>query len=272
MLRTLIALGALAFLSGAAVAADLKMAPPPAPYEKASKAVKLPDFVPGLGALYVDPKTLPYGPWLAYDHDNKLVSTIYMIPLNDMTSQKKIEDLRPVARLSMSSSITTPATPVCRCRTTMSFCGTSRTAISSWPSRQCRGARCYLAEDDCLFARLSSSHNPDCFLDPVQLTADRQLMSVRAKSHGAILQGLEVPLKGRTSVDPPSGHAGDESRTACRVCIRSVASGRSPIVPKPTPSLRRAEVLAHFCWARALASRQGAGWSCEVSARPRHSG
>jgi hypothetical protein len=96
MLRsTVIALGALACLSGAAFAADLTMAPPPAPYEKASKAVKLPEFLPGLGALYVDPKTLPYGPWLAYDHNNKLVSTIYMIPLKDMTSQKKIEDLHP---------------------------------------------------------------------------------------------------------------------------------------------------------------------------------
>lgn len=93
--RTFIALGALVLISGAAFAADVKMAPPPAPYEKASKLVKLPDFVPGLGTLYIDPKTLPYGPYLAYDHNSKLVSTIYMIPLKDMTSQKKIEDLHP---------------------------------------------------------------------------------------------------------------------------------------------------------------------------------
>ena len=39
--------------------------------------MKLPDFLPGLGTLYVNPSTLPEGPFLAYDHAGKLVSTIY---------------------------------------------------------------------------------------------------------------------------------------------------------------------------------------------------
>jgi hypothetical protein len=67
--------------------------PPPAPYQKVSKLVKLPDFLPGIGTLYVDPKTLPAGPFLAYDHKGKLVSTIYMIPLKDFDGQKKFDDL-----------------------------------------------------------------------------------------------------------------------------------------------------------------------------------
>jgi hypothetical protein len=46
-----------------------------------------------MGTLYVDPKTLPAGPFLAYDRNGKLVSTIYMIPLKDFDGQKKFDDL-----------------------------------------------------------------------------------------------------------------------------------------------------------------------------------
>src|SRR5205085_2886326 len=49
---------------------------------------------PGLGTLYVDPKTLPEGPFLAYDHQGKLVSTVYMIPLKDIDAHKKVENLK----------------------------------------------------------------------------------------------------------------------------------------------------------------------------------
>lgn len=68
-------------------------APPAAPYKAVSSLVKLPDFIPGMGQLYVDPNTLPAGPFLAYDHDGKLVSTIYMIPLASMTPDMNINDL-----------------------------------------------------------------------------------------------------------------------------------------------------------------------------------
>jgi hypothetical protein len=71
---TLLALSAVAFLSSPALAAGVEKAPPPAPYQAVSKLVKLPDFLPGLGTLYVDPKTLPDGPFLAYDHHGKLVT------------------------------------------------------------------------------------------------------------------------------------------------------------------------------------------------------
>ena len=38
-------------------AAEVEKAPPPAPYKKVSELVKLPDFLPGIGTLYVDPRT-----------------------------------------------------------------------------------------------------------------------------------------------------------------------------------------------------------------------
>src|SRR3989449_11777313 len=69
-------------------------APPGGAYKKVSSLVPLPDFVPGLGTLYVDPATLPAGPFLAYDHQGDLVSSIYMIPLKDMNAQKAFSDLK----------------------------------------------------------------------------------------------------------------------------------------------------------------------------------
>ena len=79
--------------AGAAFADDVTQAPPPAPYAAVSSLVKLPDFIPGMGTLYVDPSTLPAGPFLAYDHDGKLVSTIYMIPVADFAPDKRLDDL-----------------------------------------------------------------------------------------------------------------------------------------------------------------------------------
>jgi len=73
--------------------------PPGGKYKKVSTLVPLPDFIPGLGTLYVDPATLPAGPFLAYDHQGHLVSSIYMIPLKDMNGQKAFTGLKiaPVA-------------------------------------------------------------------------------------------------------------------------------------------------------------------------------
>jgi hypothetical protein len=79
--------------AGTAMAASDSSMAPPTGYQKVSSLVKLPDFLPGLGTLYVQPATLPAGPFLAYDRDGRLVSTIYMIPLKDIQAQKKFEDL-----------------------------------------------------------------------------------------------------------------------------------------------------------------------------------
>jgi len=78
---------------GAAVAVAQQSAPPGGEYKKVSTLVSLPDFVPGLGTLYVDPKTLPAGPFLAYDKGGQLVSSVYMIPLKDITAHKAFNNL-----------------------------------------------------------------------------------------------------------------------------------------------------------------------------------
>jgi hypothetical protein len=67
-----------------AMAQSVEQSPPGGAYKAVSSLVKMPDFIPGLGQLFVDPATLPAGPFLAYGHDGKLVSTIYMLPIKDM--------------------------------------------------------------------------------------------------------------------------------------------------------------------------------------------
>jgi hypothetical protein len=97
MLKSVLAATALVVALAVPVTAKeggaLDKAPPGGAYKKVSELVALPDFVPGLGQLYVDPKTLPAGPFLAYDHQGKLAGTVYMIPLDDMQAHKDFKDL-----------------------------------------------------------------------------------------------------------------------------------------------------------------------------------
>jgi hypothetical protein len=93
MRKALLLTGLLSLLGGPVLAQSVEHAPPPGPYKKVSTLVKLPDFIPSLGTLFVDPGTLPAGPFLAYDHQGKLISTIYMIPVKDISDQKKFGDL-----------------------------------------------------------------------------------------------------------------------------------------------------------------------------------
>ena len=55
--------------------------------------MQLPDFLPGLGQIYVDPATLPAGPFLGYDHDGRLSATVYMVPLAELEGGKAFNDL-----------------------------------------------------------------------------------------------------------------------------------------------------------------------------------
>ncbi len=91
MQRLSILCAALALAATASLAQD--NAPPPAPYAAVSSLVELPDFLPGLGQLYVDPATLPAGPFLGYDHDGKLSATVYMVPLAELEGGKAFNDL-----------------------------------------------------------------------------------------------------------------------------------------------------------------------------------
>lgn len=87
----------LAMAMSAPVAAQdltaLMQAPPPAPFAKVSELVALPDFLPGLGQLFIDPASLPAGPFLGYDHDGKLAATIYMVPIKALQDGTAFDDL-----------------------------------------------------------------------------------------------------------------------------------------------------------------------------------
>ncbi len=65
-----------------------------APDRKFSEPLLFPEKIPGLGTLYVDPTTVPAGPFLAYDHRGTLVSSVYMIPLGDLNAHKAFSDLQ----------------------------------------------------------------------------------------------------------------------------------------------------------------------------------
>jgi hypothetical protein len=93
MKRSLTWISAALMVALGAPAMAQETAPPGGDYKKVSELVTLPDFLPGLGQLYADPATLPAGPFLAYDHDGKLVSTVYMIPVEDLNPDKKFEDM-----------------------------------------------------------------------------------------------------------------------------------------------------------------------------------
>ena len=77
----------------------LAKAPPAAPYERVSDLVKLPEFIPGLGQIFVDPATLPAGPFLAYDRDGALVSM----------GMPRFEELTPVELANLRHYIRTEA-------------------------------------------------------------------------------------------------------------------------------------------------------------------
>ena len=72
---------------------DLTKSPPPAPYVNASTLVQLPDFIPGAGALFIDPANAPTGPWLAYGKDGNLVEVLFMIPVSEMDKAQNWNDL-----------------------------------------------------------------------------------------------------------------------------------------------------------------------------------
>lgn len=96
MNRIITTVGAVCALAASPVLAQdstVTSHPPEAPYQQVSALVKLPDFLPGIGQLFVDPATLPAGPFVAYDHDGRLVSTIYMIPISAMNADTSFDNL-----------------------------------------------------------------------------------------------------------------------------------------------------------------------------------
>ncbi|VCU54984.1 hypothetical protein TTHNP4_00447 (plasmid) [Thermus thermophilus] len=80
---------------GLAQMLQVRKAPPSVPYVNVSEALKgaLPNFIPGLGTLYVDPSTLPEGPFLAYDRAGNLVKVVFMVPLKKLNESHKYVDI-----------------------------------------------------------------------------------------------------------------------------------------------------------------------------------
>jgi hypothetical protein len=91
MKKQLVAASLLAILTSSAVEAQTPARPPPRGFKRVSDLVKITRFLPGLGVLYVRPETLPAGPFLAYDRRGRRVSTIYMIPVEDIGNRKKFD-------------------------------------------------------------------------------------------------------------------------------------------------------------------------------------
>ncbi len=90
--RAALFLAAAAFVT-ATLAQDLTTQPPPEPYVNAATLLPLPDFIPGAGALYIDPAAAPVGPWLAYGQDGTLVEVLFMVPLSQMQAATDWDDL-----------------------------------------------------------------------------------------------------------------------------------------------------------------------------------
>lgn len=84
---------------------DRRAETPPAGYEPVHELVALPAFIPGLGSLHVQPETLPAGPFLAYDREGTHVSTIYMIPVEDLETQKAFDSLEATGKPTVSTAL-----------------------------------------------------------------------------------------------------------------------------------------------------------------------
>lgn len=94
-IASLLFVGLLAMAIGTqpAFSQDARMGPPGGDYQKVSELVQLPEFVPGLGVLYVQPETLPAGPFLGYDREGHLVNSVYMLPLEQLNNEASFENL-----------------------------------------------------------------------------------------------------------------------------------------------------------------------------------
>lgn len=74
-------------------AQDLSQSPPPEPYVGVATILPLPEFIPGAGALFIDPANAPVGPWLSYGSDGSLVEVLFMVPLSGMQAAENWNEL-----------------------------------------------------------------------------------------------------------------------------------------------------------------------------------
>ena len=60
-------------------------------YKRVSDLVNFPKFFPGLGIIYVKSETLPIGPFLCFDRNDRLIATVYMVPIKDIDDHKSFD-------------------------------------------------------------------------------------------------------------------------------------------------------------------------------------
>ena len=89
LLRPLVLMAALV-VAGAAMA---QMPNVPEGYVPVSEILPLPDFIPGAGALYIDPANAPVGPWFAFSQEGELIEVLFMVPLSEMSVATSWDDL-----------------------------------------------------------------------------------------------------------------------------------------------------------------------------------
>lgn len=92
-LAAIVALTLVLALAATAQAQDLSDAPPPAPYVGVAEILPLPEFIPGAGALYIDPANAPVGPWLSYGSGGNLIEVLFMVPLSEMSAAANWDNL-----------------------------------------------------------------------------------------------------------------------------------------------------------------------------------
>lgn len=102
VLAALFGLPVFGLAATATAAQDHAMHPhgqPPAKFVKIADALKNPGlaFIPGLGELWVDPATLPAGPFFGYDKGGKLVNITYMLPTAQIEKNQVWNDLGTAA-------------------------------------------------------------------------------------------------------------------------------------------------------------------------------
>lgn len=87
-------LASVALTLAAAGFTQSRLTPPlPDGYLSASEILPLPEFIPGAGALYIDPANAPVGPWLSYGSDGRLTEVLFMVPVSEMTDSGNWENL-----------------------------------------------------------------------------------------------------------------------------------------------------------------------------------
>ena len=91
-IRPTLLLAVVLALASTALAQNLDPALPDG-YVSASEILPLPEFIPGAGALYIDPANAPVGPWLSYGNDGRLVEVLFMVPVSQMTASNSWENL-----------------------------------------------------------------------------------------------------------------------------------------------------------------------------------